>query len=192
MDCSFVTPSVAVDSVVTTIESEIGVLQELETSTENIKSCEQVMQKYLKVLHPNHYLIVSIRENLIDMYGWQLTKKTDNEFLIAECLERKIELCRDVLKVIDVVQPGLNRGRATTLYEIYTSMGALLKRNWSSMPNRDEYISEMKRLLDDCLLVFEWEDESSLEYYLAQMCRKIAQDLQATQEFSLDENENEA
>lgn len=186
--CPFTTPGVAVNSVVTTIESEITLLSELETSTENIRSCEDVMKKYLKILHSNHYLILSLRENLIDMYGWQLTNKTDNEFVIAECLERKIELCKEVLKVLDVIQPGLNRGRAMTIYEIFTSMGAILKRNWNSVPNRKEYIDEAKRYLNECLLVFEWEDEASLEFYLAQMCRKIAQDLQATEEFTLEEN----
>lgn len=147
------------------------------------------MKKYLKVLHPNHYLMLSLRENLIDMYGWQLTNKIDNEFVIAECLERKIELCKEVQKMLDVLQPGLNRGRAMTLYEIFTAMGAILKRNWNSVPNRNEYIAEARELLDECLLIFEWEDETSLEYYLAQMCRKIAQDLQATEEFTLDEKE---
>lgn len=176
-------------SVVNTIETEINELQQLETSIENIKSCENVLKKYSKILHPNHFLIINMKENLIDMYGWQLSNKIDNDFIAAECLERKIELCRDVLKVLDVIQPGLNRARAMVMYEIFTSMGAVLKKNWNSLPNRSEHIEQTKKLLDDLLKILQWEDESSLEQYLAEMCKKIAQDLQASEQFSLEEND---
>lgn len=166
-------------------------MQELETSIENIKSCEGVLQKYSRILHPNHYLMISMKENLIDMYGWQLSNKIDNEFIAAECLERKITLCRDVLKILDVIQPGLNRARAMVMYEIFTSMGAVLKKNWNSLPNRSEHVEEARKLLGDIIKVFEWEDESSLEQYLADMCRKISDDLRASEQFTLDENDDD-
>lgn len=166
-------------SVVQTIDSEVKCLAELETSLENIQSCEEVLKKYLKILHPNHFLILSLKENLIDMYGWQLGNNNENEFVIAQSLERKIELCRDVLKLLDVIQPGLNRGRGMIIYEIYTSMGATLKKHWKTMPNRKEYVNEMKHFFDECVMILEWEDETSLEYYLGEMCRNIARDLQS-------------
>lgn len=191
MNCQFKTPGSAVQTVVTTIESEIKELQQLETSIENIKLCENVLKKYSKILHPNHFLMVNMKENLIDMYGWQLSNKIENDFVTAECLERKIELCRDVLKVLDVIQPGLNRARAMNMYEIFTSMGAVLKKNWNSLPNRSEHIEQTKKLLGDIVKIMEWEDESSLEYYLADICKKIAGDLQASEQFSLEENETE-
>lgn len=189
MKCPFKTPGSAVQTVITTIESEINQLQQLETSIENIKLCENVLKKYSKILHSNHFLIINMKENLIDMYGCQLSSKIDNDFITAECLERKIELCRDVLKVLDVIQPGLNRARAMIMYEIFTSMGAVLKKNWSSLPNRSQHIEQTKTLLGDILKIMQWEDESSLEQYLADICKKIAEDLQASEQFSLEEND---
>lgn len=189
LKCPFKTPGTAVESVVLTIESEINALQELETSIENIKLCENVLIKYSKILHPNHYLLVNLKENLIDMYGWQLSNQIENENLVIDWLNRKIELCREVLNILDVIQPGLNRARAMLIYEIYTSLGAIIKKNSASVPNRGQHIDEAKRLLNECLKIFEWEDESSLEHYLAEICTKIADDLRALQEFNLDDDE---
>lgn len=131
--------------------------------------------------------MVNLKENLIDMYGWQLGNKIDEEAAVNHCLDRKIALCREVLTVLDVIQPGMNRARAMLVYEIYTSLGAIIKKNWSSVPNRGQHIDEAKRLLNECLTIFEWEDETSLEFYLADICRKISHELQSLQEFKLDD-----
>lgn len=183
--CDFVTPSSAVNTVITTIENEITALQELETSTENIKLCENVLTKYNKILHPNQYLLVNMKENLIDMYGWQLSNQIENDNDVIECLDRKILLCREVLAVLNIIHPGLNRARAMSIYEIFTSIGAIIKRNSASIVNRDQLINESKQLVSECLTIFEWEDKTSLEFYLADICRKIATDLQSLQEFIL-------
>lgn len=185
--CSFTTPASAIATVVSTIEGELSQLQELETSTENIKLCENVLKRYSNILHPNHQLLVSLRENLIDMYGWQLSNQIDNDSIILDCLDRKIALCREVLNILNIIQPGLNRARAMLLYEIYTSIGAIIKKNSASVANRGQHIEEAKKLLSECLTVFEWEDESSLEYYLADICRKISDELRSQQEFTLDD-----
>lgn len=172
--------------VITTIDGEIKALQELETSIENIKSCENVLTKYSKILHPNHYLLITMKENLIDMYGSQLSNQTDNDNDVIRCLDRKLVLCREVLSVLNVIQPGLNRARGMLIYEIFTSIGAIIKKNPSSVFNRGQLIKECKQLMNECLTIFEWEDESSLEYYLADICRKIADDLRSIEEFNLD------
>lgn len=131
--------------------------------------------------------MVNLKENLIDMYGWQLSNQIDNDATIIECLDRKIALCREVLKVLSLIQPGLNRARAMLIYEIYTSIGAIIKKSGAAVANRGEHIKEAKNLLQECLTIFEWEDESSLEFYLADICRKIADELRSMEEFTLDD-----
>ena len=103
-------------------------------------------------------------------------------------MDRKIKLCREVLNVLNVIQPGLNRARAMLIYEIYTSIGAIIKKNSASVANRGQHVDEAKRLLNECLTIFEWEDESSLQFYLASICRKIANELQSIEEFKLDDD----
>lgn len=121
------------------------------------------------------------------MYGWQLSNQIDNDATVIECLDRKVALCKEVLNVLNVIQPGLNRTRAMLLYEIYTSIGAIIKKTSAAVANRSQHIEEAKRLLKECLTIFEWEDESSLEFYLADICRKIADELRSMEEFNLDE-----
>lgn len=121
------------------------------------------------------------------MYGWQLSNQIDNDSVIIECLDRKITLCREVLNILNVIQPGLNRARAMLIYEIYTSIGAIIKKNSNMVANRNQHIAEAKQLLKECLTIFEWEDETSLEFYLANICRKIADELRSMEEFNLDD-----
>lgn len=137
-------------------------------------------------MHPNHHLLVNLKENLIDMYGWQLSNQIENDAVIIDCLDRKITLCREVLNVLNVIQPGLNRARAMLIYEIYTSIGAIIKKSSAAVANRSQHIEEAKELLKECLTIFEWEDESSLEFYLADICKKIADELRSMDEFNLD------
>ncbi|XP_031629663.1 SET domain-containing protein SmydA-8-like isoform X2 [Contarinia nasturtii] len=183
--CSFMTPGSAVQSLIKTIDGEIAQLQEIETTIENIKLCENVFTKYSKILHSNHFLLISLKENLIDMYGWHLSNQIDNDAVVFECLDRKIALCREVLNVVSILQPGLNRARAMLIYEIYTSIGAIIKKNSASVANRGQHIMEAKKLLSECLTIFEWEDENSLEFYLARICRKISNELQSMEEFNM-------
>lgn len=119
------------------------------------------------------------------MYGWQLSNQIENDNEIIECLNRKIVLGREVLDVLNVIHPGLNRARGMTIYEIFTSIGAVIKKSPASIVNRDQLIDESRKLLNECLKIFDWEDKTSLEHYLADICRKIATDLQAIQEFDL-------
>lgn len=157
--------------MISNIETEINVLQNSETSLENIHLCEQLLKKYLRILHSNHFLLINFKETLIEKYGWLLSNKVDE--IDTNFIDRKVQLCQDVLKVLDVIQPGLSRTRAMLLYEIYITKIALLKKNWDILIDLDSEVAATRKLLQECLTVFEWEDESSLEQYLARICKQI-------------------
>lgn len=122
-------------------------------------------------MHPNHFLLISLKDSLIEKYGWLLSNKVDE--INTNSIDRKVELCEDVLKVLDVIQPGMNRTRAMLLYEIYITKIALLKKNWDTLDDLNSEVAATTKLLQECLTVFEWEDESSLEQYLARICKQI-------------------
>lgn len=169
----FKTTCDAVASVITNIETEINVLQSSGTSLENIELCEQLLKKYQKLLHPNHFLLISLKESLIEKYGWLLSNKVEELDTSANVIDRKVKLCQDVLKVLDILQPGMSRARAMLLYEIYITKIALLKRDWDTLTNLDSEVAATTKLLHECLTVLEWEDETSLEQYLARICKQI-------------------
>ena len=77
---------------------------------EVIPRLENLLQKYSgSVLHPNHYLLIRTVHSLTQLYG-RIKKLDDLE--MAE-LKQKKSHCEHLLKVIDVIEPGLSRIRGS-------------------------------------------------------------------------------
>lgn len=74
---------------------------------------ELFLQKYRNVLHPTHYLCLGVKLSLSQLYG------KVNGYLIHELrdelLYRKMEICKEILKAFDVVEPGFTRLRGQYL-----------------------------------------------------------------------------
>lgn len=70
---------------------------------------ETFLNKYRNVLHSTHYLCFGIKVSLSQVYG------KINGYLIYELsnklLERKRDLCTEILKVLDIIEPGYTRIR---------------------------------------------------------------------------------
>lgn len=156
------------------IETEIDAVPNKQ---EDVEACESLIIKYGKILHPNHYLQIKLKDMLVTMYGVRLISRNNFQGVAAELLERRFELCQSILDVLDVIQPGLNRARAMILYEMYTSANALIKINWNSLTNRDKRIDEANKYFDECVRVFEWDDESSIENALFKICCQLSENM---------------
>lgn len=61
------------------------------------------------MFHPCHALLVSLKHALAQLYGRVENYLLDD--LPDLLLERKVELCRLILKILDVVSPGDSRMR---------------------------------------------------------------------------------
>ena len=76
---------------------------------------EGFLSRHASLLHANHFLFTSARQSLSQLYG------RDERFLLntltMEQLERKVSICRQLLDVADVVEPGLTRIRGTCTNE---------------------------------------------------------------------------
>lgn len=114
---------------------------------------------------------------LVTMYGVRLISRNNFQGIAAKFLERRCELSQNILDVMDVIQPGLNRSRAMILYEMYTSANALIKINWNSLTNRDQRIDEANKYFDECVRVLEWEDESTIEHTLFKICCQLSENM---------------
>jgi hypothetical protein len=70
---------------------------------------EGFLKRHASLVHPNHFLFTSARQSLSQLYGrdekYLLNTLTTNQ------LERKVAICRQLLDVADVVEPGLTRIR---------------------------------------------------------------------------------
>ena len=83
---------------------------ELENLDVNsIEENEEFIKKYRNALHPNHYLFLSAKHSLCQLYG-RVEGHLIHE-LSEEDLHRKEEICRELLEVVDKFEPGLTRLR---------------------------------------------------------------------------------
>lgn len=74
-----------------------------------IERREAIYRKYRSVLHPKNSYMSILRSALTQLYG-----KADEytlEDLPDIILERKVELCNQLLEVINVIEPGRSRIR---------------------------------------------------------------------------------
>ncbi|KAK9885454.1 hypothetical protein WA026_010950 [Henosepilachna vigintioctopunctata] len=84
------------------------------------KSLEHFLFKYGEILHPTNSFSLKIKFKLIQIYG------NSEEFKLSEMpealLERKVQLCHDLLEVADYIDPGYSRFRGILLYELQSTM----------------------------------------------------------------------
>lgn len=88
----------------------------------SIQRLEQLIAIYSKLLNPNHYLVVDMKQKLAAI----LRSICDQERMPQpQLLRRKMEICEDILPIIRVIQPGISRLKAIALYEYFKSMAEL-------------------------------------------------------------------
>lgn len=103
-------PNKSVDILVESIRDEIHEAEQVQSVVELL---EGILQKHSnKSLHPNHFLMVAVLHSLSQYYG--RVKGWSMGDLSLDSLRRKEEICRKLLKVIDVIEPGLSRIRGNT------------------------------------------------------------------------------
>lgn len=136
-------------------------LQDEIDSTSSIDSLENLLEKYKSILHSNHFLMICVKNALIDLYGHS------KGFALSEIpdalLRRKIELCQEVLEILNVFEGGKSRVRGLMMYELYGPMVIYAKScyEFGNLP-KVEYLKQLRDardVLKSCLEILAWEDE---------------------------------
>lgn len=120
-----------------------------------------LFSRYRNVLHKNHYLNLSAKHNLCQVYG-----RTDKHMLhlMSEAdLKRKEEYCRDLLSVIDILEPGLSRLRGVIMYELHAPI--MLQTNRLFELKRISNSELRRRLKEVISLLKDSEEILSFEPY---------------------------
>jgi hypothetical protein len=95
--------------VFSVIQDELDQLECVESGEEAVEKREALWRKYRSVLHPKHAFLMALRCSLSHLYGHAEGYLLDD--LPDILFERKIEICKDILSVADVIEPGLSRLR---------------------------------------------------------------------------------
>jgi len=104
------------------IRSDLDEVNYVETGAQAVENREALYRKYRSVLHPKHAFLTTLRCSLSQLYG--RAEGYTLEDLPDILLERKIEICKDILSVADIIEPGLSRlrGRSYWIYYYCSSM----------------------------------------------------------------------
>lgn len=119
--CNSCNSDTNIDHLMALARSEI-----LEQEIGSVPMLEQLIAKYSKLLNPNHYLVVDMKQKLTAI----LRSFCDHEMTLQpKILQRKIMLCEEILPILRVIQPGISRLTGIALYEYFNSMVELTMHN---------------------------------------------------------------
>ncbi|XP_014271573.1 SET domain-containing protein SmydA-8 isoform X1 [Halyomorpha halys] len=125
---------------------------------------EKFLLTQQKYLHPNHFVLLSIKLKLSQLYGKSHDCIIHN--MTEDQLKRKINICKDIIKILDVIEPGLSRIRGITLYEIHAPTFILGMNHFKKSNDKRKFkqvIKEVKCLLHESTTILNIEDPTSKE-----------------------------
>lgn len=118
----------------------------------NIERIEAFIRKYAERLHPNHYLLIEMKQKLAAIIRHMSANESSNSnrnsnrnsvacnsFDTANnsvdrqrspfesLLKRKIDLCHEFIPILEILQPGISRLKAIALYEQFVPTVQLAK-----------------------------------------------------------------
>lgn len=84
-------------------------MQRVPVDSNTIDFCENILVTISKKLHPNHVLLIQLRLYLIRLYGFFPSHSITE--LASDILQRKKQLCIDLLNTLRHLCPGYSRLR---------------------------------------------------------------------------------
>lgn len=139
---------------------------EVEAMDENdILALEEFLSRYKNVLHPNHYHFLGVLHSLSQLYGkapgYVINDMTESQ------LFRKRDICRQLLKVVNFLEPGYSRLRGVLQYELHAPLMILITRGVEAQTlNYRELRSRLKEVaacLEESSIILGFEPETSHE-----------------------------
>ncbi|EDX02031.1 SET domain-containing protein SmydA-8 isoform X2 [Drosophila yakuba] len=131
----------------------------------DIPGLENFLLRYRDVLRPNHYLLLSAKYSLCQIYG-----RTEGYLLpqmSPEDIARKESYCREFLEIVDVLDPGLTRLRGLIMYELHAPVMVLAQSAFQGgQISRQEFqrrLKEVVKLLQVSKDILLMEPEGSTE-----------------------------
>ncbi|CAG4942892.1 unnamed protein product [Parnassius apollo] len=166
--CGYTMPAVAVQMLLKRLTDEFE-----QIDANDVPGFESFLHKYRNVLHDTHYLCLSALHSLSQLYGkvtdYMIHEMTDQQ------LNRKIEVCRELMKVFDFIEPGYSRLRGITLYELHAPLMVLTTRDFEkkaiSKENLRGRLKEIVSYLTESALILGFEPSQSSEGLMAAAAR---------------------
>ncbi|GLH02468.1 SET domain-containing protein SmydA-8, isoform A [Gryllus bimaculatus] len=115
------------------------------------EALENFVEKYISALHPKNSFIVQAKYALSQIYGngagYELPE------LPEHLLNRKIELCHELLELADALSPGMSTFRGLLLYDLQAAMVVQAKRDFENdkitKQNAQDIMGDAMKLLQE-------------------------------------------
>uniref|UniRef100_A0A0K2UQV8 Uncharacterized protein n=1 Tax=Lepeophtheirus salmonis TaxID=72036 RepID=A0A0K2UQV8_LEPSM len=116
------------------------------------------IDSWTQTLNPNNYLIFLLNRRLLDVLC------TNDNFETREDLEKVLLLARDILKIVDLIEPGLSTTRGRILKQIHKPSLKLAKNDLKDGKiNSQEFLLITKDIIKNMKTAVRCLEEFNLE-----------------------------
>ncbi|XP_034105015.1 uncharacterized protein LOC117568450 [Drosophila albomicans] len=154
--------------------------EEVFHARDDIYRLELLLVKLGRLLHGNHYIMLDLKQHIASILRQILQNMAHRPN--RKVYERKIRLCQEILLVLKVVAPGLNRLKAIALYELANTQAELGRKLYSEQEhNASDLLAELQQtevMSREALRMLLYEPISTPEGQLARNMLRELKELQ--------------
>jgi len=155
----------------------------------NLRALEMLLSEQISTLHPNHHLIIKLKVQIVIEYGklMETQAQTGKSWSLKQ-VRGKVELCRNILAALDIIDPGLSDTRGQINFEMAAPQFMLLQHGLGTgkmeKQQVQEGMEELITLLEDVLCHLEVFEESK-EIDMVSRARQLYKDAKTFQKQAL-------
>ncbi|XP_076223616.1 uncharacterized protein LOC116430906 isoform X2 [Nomia melanderi] len=112
-----------------------------DTDDNDIRGLETLTTKLARSFHPNHYLMLSLKQKLLAAYRKEMGTPNPQK----KCMQKMLDTCKEVCDVLEIVEPGISRLKGIMLYEMHLPLVLLANRAYAA---RDISLTELSSRLE--------------------------------------------
>jgi len=130
---------------------------------------KDILRKHSASLSPNHALIMETKQHLAAALGRVDGYRVDQ--LSEQDLDLKISISYDLLRLLDVLEPGISKSRGITLLDLAEARVRKILKTESNFQLVADQLAEVELELAEADNILQYEDEKALEGNVAKKAR---------------------
>ena len=146
--------------------SVVGIQTRLDK--ENVEEMKDILRKHSDSLSPCHALIMETKQHLAAALGRVDGYRLDQ--LSEQDTDLKISISYDLLRTLDVLEPGMSKSRGITLLDLAEVRIRKILRN-NNLQLVYNQLLEVEKELSEANDILKYEDEKALEGNVAKKAR---------------------
>ncbi|XP_043275189.1 uncharacterized protein [Venturia canescens] len=143
------------------------------------QSAEELLKKLTRSFHPNHFFLLSLKQKMLELYKKECSCLNPDTLL----MKRMVQLCKDIVNVLEIVEPGISRSKGIILWEMHLPLVLLADHDYTAKrigaKKLVERLEDAERHLKRSLTMLLLEPPETPEGFLA---RQALQDYKSLRE----------